>query len=183
MRLSVRFNDKWLVIPCGEGDKSVAWLIEETMRRSETPNLWTAQNYNAVLVESGGTLRANDPIKEVLNDSDFVHISNRESPVEHGLPEKISAKRKEHEKFVELDGCSLSTAKLVELGQGKLKIKLTEDAEKNVTKSRKLLDDIVRENKGIFELYKNQGIDTKFISFRFNHERLAQNSLLQWYMG
>lgn len=76
MRLSVRFNDKWLVIPCGEGDKSVAWLIEETMRRSETPNLWTAQNYNAVLVESGGTLRANDPIKEVLNDSDFVHISS-----------------------------------------------------------------------------------------------------------
>lgn len=26
--------------------------------------------------------------------------------------------------FVELDGCSLSTAKLVELGQGKLKIKV-----------------------------------------------------------
>ena len=65
MRLSVRFNDKWLVIPCGEGDKSVEWLIEETMRRSETPNLLAAQNYKAVLIESGGTLRANDHIKAV----------------------------------------------------------------------------------------------------------------------
>ncbi|XP_015777988.1 PREDICTED: histidine ammonia-lyase-like [Acropora digitifera] len=175
MRLSVRFNDKWLVIPCGEGDKSVEWLIEETMRRSETPNLLAAQNYKAVLVESGGTLRANDPIKEVLNDSDFVHISNRESPVEHALPEKIFAKRKEHEKFLELDGCSLSPAKLVELGQGKLKIKLTEDAEKNVTKSRKLLDDIVRENKVVYGVTTGFGKFARVIISHDNLKELQQN--------
>lgn len=175
MRLSVRFNDKWLVIPCGEGDKSVEWLIEETMRRSETPNLLAAQNYKVVLVESGGTLRADDPIKEVLNDSDFVHISNRESPVEHALPEKIFAKRKEHEKFLELDGCSLSPAKLVELGQGKLKVKLTEDAEKNVTKSRKLLDDIVRENKVVYGVTTGFGKFARVIISHDNLKELQQN--------
>ena len=73
MRLSVRFNGKWIVVPCGEGENSVEWLIEETLRRSEDSNL-TAQNYQAVLAESGGILKAKDSIKDVFNDSDFVHI-------------------------------------------------------------------------------------------------------------
>ena len=73
MRLSVRFDDKWFVVPCGEGENSVEWLIEETIRRAEKEN-FIAENYEAVLVQSGGKLDRKDSIKDVLNDSDFVHI-------------------------------------------------------------------------------------------------------------
>lgn len=73
MRLSVRFNNKWLVIPCEEGHNTVQWLIEETIRRSEGP--LSAQNLKAVLAQSGATLDPNDAIKEVLDNNDFVHLS------------------------------------------------------------------------------------------------------------
>ena len=80
MRLSVRFNGKWFVIPCGEAKvNSVQWLVEETIRRSkeqaEKSADFTAQNFEVVLAQSGGKLELKDTIKEVLNDNDFVHIS------------------------------------------------------------------------------------------------------------
>ena len=85
MRLSVRFNDQWFVIPCGEGNvNSVQWLVEETLRRwkgqtylSEKSADFTVQNFEAFLAQSGGKLDLKDTIKEVLNDSDFVHISGK----------------------------------------------------------------------------------------------------------
>lgn len=86
MRLSVQFNEKWYVVPCGEGGNSVQWLIEETIRRSEgasgsekSPS--TAQNFEAVLAQGGGRLNPNDAINEVLNDNDFVHLSGKYSVV------------------------------------------------------------------------------------------------------
>ena len=82
MRLSVRFNDKWIVVPCGEGENSVGWLIEEAIRRAEKEN-FIAQNYEAVLAQSGGKLERNDAIKDVLNDSDFVHILGESRLLDH----------------------------------------------------------------------------------------------------
>ena len=82
MRLFVRFNAEWFVVPCGEGGNTVQWLIEETIRRSEgasgsekSPS--TAQNFEAVLAQGGGRLDRNDAINEVLNDNDFVHLSGK----------------------------------------------------------------------------------------------------------
>ena len=81
MRLSVRFNGKWFVLPCGKGDNSIQWLIEETILRSQGINSETekvqliAQNLDAVLAQSGGILGLNDAIKDTLNDSDFVHLT------------------------------------------------------------------------------------------------------------
>ena len=76
MRVSVRFNRKWFVVPCGEGKTSIQWLIEETLRRaSDTHDLEKcAKDFEATLAQSGGSLHSNDSIYEVLNDSDFVHI-------------------------------------------------------------------------------------------------------------
>lgn len=73
MRLSIRFNNKWIVVPCGGGENSVEWLIEETLQRINDKT-HAPQNYEAVLVQSGGKLERTDCIKEVLKDSDFVHI-------------------------------------------------------------------------------------------------------------
>lgn len=172
MRLSVRFNGKWIVVPCGEGENSVEWLIEETLRRSEDSNL-TAQNYQAVLAESGGILKAKDTIKDVFNDSDFVHILEKETQVVHGAPEIICAAKedRQREQFVELDGCSLTPATLVSLGKGKLKIKLTENSEENVRKSRRFLDDIVRENKVVYGVTTGFG---KFARVIIPHEKLKE---------
>lgn len=75
MRLSVRFNGKWYVIPCGDGVNSIQWLIEETIRRSKENATVPANNFEAVLAQSDGKLHLKDPIREVLNDSDFVYIS------------------------------------------------------------------------------------------------------------
>lgn len=75
MRLSVRFNGKWYVIPCGDGVNSIHWLIEETIRRSKEHGTVPANNFEAVLAQSDGKLHLKDPIREVLNDSDFVYIS------------------------------------------------------------------------------------------------------------
>lgn len=87
MRLSVRFNNKWFVIPCGEGHNTVQWLIEETIRRSEgtggsEKSPLTAQNLQAVLARSGAMLDPNDAINEVLDDNDFVHLSGKYSVVQ-----------------------------------------------------------------------------------------------------
>ncbi|KAL9982894.1 hypothetical protein ACROYT_G005005 [Oculina patagonica] len=170
MRLSVRFNGNWWVVPCGEGEHSIQWLIDETIRRSsetETEKLpITSQNLEAVLAQSGGKRALNDAIKHVLNDSDFVHIFDKGTPVEtcRSLPESIlyplrSVVKLLRMKFVELDGCSLSTETLVALGEGKLKIKLAEKSEQAVNKSRKLLDGVLRDNKVVY------GVTTGFGKF------------------
>lgn len=80
MRLSVLFNGRWFVVPCGQGENSIQWLIEETIRRtnktSETEKVpIISQNLEAVSAQTGGKLAQNDAIKDVLNDSDFVYIS------------------------------------------------------------------------------------------------------------
>ena len=58
-----------------------------------------------------------------------------------------------------LDGCSLSTDDLVELGKGRYKIKLTSEAEEKVNASRGLIDSIVKENRVVY------GITTGFGKF------------------
>lgn len=82
MKLSVRFNDKWFVVSCGEGGNTIHWLIEETIRRSEgtarsEKSPLMAQRYQAVLAQGGAILDPNDAINEVLNDNDFLHISSK----------------------------------------------------------------------------------------------------------
>ena len=97
MRLSVRFNNKWLVIPCGEGHNTVQWLIEETIRRSEgaggsEKSPLSAQNLKAVLAQSGAMLDSNDAIKEVLDNNDFVHLSCKYSARQFSFVFNISAR-------------------------------------------------------------------------------------------
>lgn len=183
MRVSVRFNRKWFVVPCGEGKTSIQWLIEETLRRAfdTHDSEKCAKDFEATLAQSGGNLYPNDFIYEVLNDSDFVHIfeigATREN--DHNSPDVILSgkveKALEHEQFVELDGCSLSTETLVALGNGEFKIKLSKEAENAVNKSRGLLDDIVRENKVAYGVTTGFGMFARVVVPTEKLEELQEN--------
>ena len=50
--------------------------------------------------------------------------------------------------FVEVDGCSLSVEDLINIGMGLYQVKLSDSAIENVMQSRKIIDDIVEEEKG-----------------------------------
>lgn len=183
MRVSVRFNGKWFLVPCGEGKTSIQWLIEETLRRSTDANETekSAKDFEAILAQGGGTLDPNDPINQVLYDNDFVHISAVGTPVEDGhtspgvILREAATKSHDHAKFVELDGCSLSTETLVALGNGKLKIKLSEEAENKVNKSRELLDDIVRENKVVYGVTTGFGMFARVVISKEKLKQLQEN--------
>ncbi|MFV1400468.1 aromatic amino acid lyase, partial [Klebsiella pneumoniae] len=66
---------------------------------------------------------------------------------------------REPEQHITLDGNSLTSTDLVNLGKGLYKIKLTPEAEQKVVESRELLDTIVKENKVVY------GITTGFGKF------------------
>uniref|UniRef100_A0A8C6MAK8 Histidine ammonia-lyase n=1 Tax=Nothobranchius furzeri TaxID=105023 RepID=A0A8C6MAK8_NOTFU len=61
--------------------------------------------------------------------------------------------------YIYLDGNSLTSTDLVNLGRGLYKIKLTSEAERKVVQARELLDTIVKENKVVY------GITTGFGKF------------------
>lgn len=51
-------------------------------------------------------------------------------------------------KVIFLDGSSLSSNDLRQLGRGQYKIKLTKESEQNVIKSRNLVEKLLKEKKG-----------------------------------
>ncbi|KAJ8269232.1 hypothetical protein COCON_G00118390 [Conger conger] len=62
----------------------------------------------------------------------------------------------ELQQCISLDGNSLTTADLVSLGKGLVKIKLTPEAEEHIKRSREVVDDIIAQNKVVY------GINTGF---------------------
>ena len=63
------------------------------------------------------------------------------------------------DEYLSLDGNSLSTDDLLQLGKGLFKIRLTKDSEERVNKARKMVDNIVKENRVVY------GITTGFGKF------------------
>ena len=74
-------NNQWFVVPCGEGDNTVQWLIEETLCRFNESSAGdellgvSAEKIEAVLVRSTSKLTHRDSIKDSLHDSDFVSLT------------------------------------------------------------------------------------------------------------
>ena len=54
------------------------------------------------------------------------------------------------DEYLALDGNSLSTDDLRQLGKGRYKIRLTKESEDRVNRARKMVDDIVKENKVVY---------------------------------
>ncbi|XP_059090551.1 histidine ammonia-lyase-like [Tigriopus californicus] len=174
MKVSCRVRGDWFQVPCKDGDKTIRWLGDEALKRflklkppSYVPNKEEVLHDIRKTV-GGAILDPTDKISDVLDDNDFVSIvleSDRPNPqlsraeIKY-VPEQIpGGKFQLPDEYLFLDGNSLSTDDLLQLGKGRFKIKLTKEAEDQVDKARQMVDEIVRENRVVY------GITTGFGKF------------------
>ncbi|XP_070299346.1 histidine ammonia-lyase isoform X2 [Salvelinus sp. IW2-2015] len=171
-RYTVHIRDEWLAVPCRDPTYTIQWLGYEALKRY-TKNKPDNGGINAVKdirfvarrCQGQGLLDGDDTIEDVLEDNDFVEIAIEGDtmspdfiPYQPGVSHLTAAYR-ESDDYLFLDGNSLTSTDLVNLGRGLYKITLTSEAENGVVKSRELLDTIVKENKVVY------GITTGFGKF------------------
>ncbi|XP_037016088.2 histidine ammonia-lyase isoform X1 [Artibeus jamaicensis] len=171
-RFTVHVRGEWLAVPCQDAQLTVGWLGREAVRRymKNKPDNGGLPSVDEVrfLVrrcKGLGLLDNEDPLNVALEDNDFVEVvieGDAMSPdFVPSQPEGVYlySKYREPEKYVALDGDSLTTEDLVSLGKGHYKIKLTPTAEKKVQKSREVIDSIIKERTVVY------GITTGFGKF------------------
>uniref|UniRef100_A0A8P4K5H5 Histidine ammonia-lyase n=1 Tax=Dicentrarchus labrax TaxID=13489 RepID=A0A8P4K5H5_DICLA len=171
-RFTVHIRDEWLAVPCRDTTNTIRWLGHEALKRymknkPDDGGIKALKDTRFVVrrCQGLGLLDADDTIEDVLEDNDFVEIaidgdtmSPDFIPCEPGplcntaLPVQ----------YISLDGNSLTSTDLVNLGKGLYKIKLTLEAERKVVQSRELLDTI---NKMLSMLTIVYGITTGFGKF------------------
>ncbi|XP_056908589.1 histidine ammonia-lyase [Takifugu flavidus] len=171
-RFTVHIRDEWLAVPCRDTKNTIQWLGYEALKRyiknkPDNGGIKAVKDTRFVVrrCQSLGLLDADDTIEDVLEDNDFVELaiegdsmSPEFIPCEPGVS-PLTAAYREPTEYISLDGNSLSSTDLVNLGRGLYKIKLTAEAEIKVVQSRELLDTIVKENKVVY------GITTGFGKF------------------
>uniref|UniRef100_A0A672MAI7 Histidine ammonia-lyase-like n=1 Tax=Sinocyclocheilus grahami TaxID=75366 RepID=A0A672MAI7_SINGR len=171
-RFTVHVRDEWLTVPCKDATCSIKWLGFEALKRyiKNKPDNGGIQHIKDVRFvvrrcQGLGLLDSDDTVEDVLEDNDFVELaiegdtmSQDFIPSQPGTSHLTRAYR-EPEQYISLDGNSLTSTDLVNLGKGLYKIKLSPEAEQKVVQSRELLDTIVKENKVVY------GITTGFGKF------------------
>ncbi|XP_051915938.1 histidine ammonia-lyase-like [Hippocampus zosterae] len=171
-RFTVHVRDEWLTVPCRDSSSSIRWLGQEALKRymKNKPDdggiaALKDTRFVARRCQGLGLLDADDTIDDVLEDNDFVELAIEGDtmcpdfiPCTPGVSHLTAAYR-EPEDSICLDGNSLTSTDLVNLGRGLYKITLSAEAERNVVKARELLDTIVKENKVVY------GITTGFGKF------------------
>ncbi|KAM3609765.1 uncharacterized protein V6R79_019962 [Siganus canaliculatus] len=171
-RFTVHIRDEWLTVPCQDTSNNIQWLGLEALKRyiknkPDDGGIKAIKDTRFVVrrCQSLGLLDADDTIDDVLEDNDFVELAIEGDtmspdfiPCEPGVSHLTAAYREPGE-YISLDGNSLTSTDLVNLGRGLFKIKLTPEAERKVVQSRELLDTIVKENKVVY------GITTGFGKF------------------
>ncbi|XP_014426576.1 histidine ammonia-lyase isoform X5 [Pelodiscus sinensis] len=175
-RYTVHVRGEWLAVPCQTGTNTVRWLGKEAVRRY-MKNKPDNGGFNSVeevkfcvrRCKGLGLLDHDDTLEDTLEDNEFVEV---------GLPSQTLikwqlfvcglnaldfpfrySKYQEPEKYIYLDGRSLTTKDLVNLGKGLYKIKLTPEAEDKVRQSREVIEKIVKEQTVVY------GITTGFGKF------------------
>ncbi|KAM7396944.1 hypothetical protein PAMP_019947 [Pampus punctatissimus] len=171
-RFTVHIRDEWLAVPCRDTTNTIRWLGQEALKRymknkPDNGGITAVKDTRFVArrCQSLGLLDADDTIDDVLEDNDFVELAIEGDtmspdfiPCQPGVSHLTAAYREPGE-YISLDGNSLTSTDLVNLGRGLYKIKLTLEAERKVVQSRELLDTIVKENKVVY------GITTGFGKF------------------
>ena len=174
MKISCRVRGDWFHVPCKSAKLTVRWLGEEALRRylrlrppSFVPN--REERVNDIRKTLGGAiLDPEDNIEDVLDDNEFVSIvleTDRPNPelaeaeVRYVTSQVPGGKFELPDEYLFLDGNSLSTDDLVQLGKGKYKIKLTKESEERVKASRAVIEKIVKDNRVVY------GITTGFGKF------------------
>uniref|UniRef100_A0A3P9HGX1 Par3/HAL N-terminal domain-containing protein n=1 Tax=Oryzias latipes TaxID=8090 RepID=A0A3P9HGX1_ORYLA len=147
-RFTVHIRDEWLAVPCRETSRTVGWLGQEALKRyiknkPDNGGITSVKETRFIVrrCQGLGLLDVDDAIEDVLEDNDFVELAIDGDTMS---PDFIPCAPG----FISLDGNSLTSTDLVNLGRGLYKIKLTPEAERKVVQSRELLDTIVKENKG-----------------------------------
>uniref|UniRef100_A0A8C8YVK2 Histidine ammonia-lyase n=1 Tax=Prolemur simus TaxID=1328070 RepID=A0A8C8YVK2_PROSS len=171
-RYTVHVRGEWLAVPCRDAQLTVGWLGREAVRRyvKNKPDNGGFASVDDVrfLVrrcKGLGLLDNEDPLEVALEDNEFVEVVIEGDAMSPDFipsqPEGVYlySKYREPEKYIALDGNSLTTEDLVSLGKGHYKIKLTPTAEKVVQKSREVIDSIVKEKTVVY------GITTGFGKF------------------
>ncbi|XP_044728768.1 histidine ammonia-lyase-like [Chrysoperla carnea] len=176
MKISAKIGGIWIQIPCKDGTNTIKWLSEEAVKRhrriiksrnlleddnnnTEKPSCDIPHDYIVEVRRSRGSviLDFEDNIQDVLDDNDFVLIVLKTDRYKTSMiPDELKHILEPISDYVQavqtmfLDGSSLSTDDLRQLGQGKYKIKLTQDSEENVLKSRKIVDKILEEKRVVY---------------------------------
>ncbi|XP_067860719.1 histidine ammonia-lyase-like isoform X2 [Heptranchias perlo] len=86
-----------------------------------------------------------------------------------------SLKHQEAQQYIYLDGNSLTTEQLVQIGEGTYKIKLTPDVERRVNKSRDLVEKIINEDQVRYGINTGFGKFARTIIPRDKLEELQKN--------
>ncbi|XP_032730165.1 histidine ammonia-lyase [Lontra canadensis] len=171
-RYTVHVRGEWLAVPCRDAQLTIGWLGREAVRRyiKNKPDNGGFASVDDVhfLVrrcKGLGLLDHEDLLEVALEDNEFVEVVIEGDAMSPDFipsqPEGVYlySKYREPEKYIALDGDSLTTEDLVNLGKGRYKIKLTPTAEKKVQKSREVIDSIVKEKTVVY------GITTGFGKF------------------
>ncbi|KAG7231004.1 hypothetical protein INR49_025033 [Caranx melampygus] len=158
-RFTVHIRDEWLAVPCRDTTNTIQWLGLEALKRyvknkPDNGGIAAVRDTRFVVrrCQGLGLLDADDTIEDVLEDNDFVELAIEGDTMS---PDFIPCEPG----YLSLDGSSLTSTDLVNLGRGLYKIKLTPEAERKVVQSRELLDTIVKENRVVY------GITTGFGKF------------------
>ena len=193
MKVSCRVRGDWFHVPCKTTKLTIRWLGEEALKRylklrppSFVPN--REENVHDIRKTLGGAiLDPEDKINDVLDDNDFVSIvleTDRPDPslsdaeVKFVTSQIPGGKFEMPDEYMFLDGCSLSTDDLLQLGKGRYKIKMTKDAEEKVKKSRNVIDKIVKDNNVVYGITTGFG---KFAKSVIDKDKLKelQNNLIR----
>uniref|UniRef100_A0A8U8CGL4 Histidine ammonia-lyase n=1 Tax=Geospiza parvula TaxID=87175 RepID=A0A8U8CGL4_GEOPR len=159
-RYTVHVRGEWLAVPCLSSTNTIEWLGKEAVRRymKNKPDNGGFASVEEVKFyirrcKGLGLLDLDDTVGDALEDNEFVEVV-----IEGDImsPDFIPS---QPEGYISLDGNSLTTEDLLNLGKGLYKIKLTAEAETKVKKSREVIERIVKEQTVVY------GITTGFGKF------------------
>ena len=73
MKLFIHYKDAWNVLPCGDGENKVSWIISEMKTRLQIQD---GEIVCQIMLGNGEPCQLNkdDRVKDVLQDKDFVHL-------------------------------------------------------------------------------------------------------------
>ncbi|XP_063164883.1 histidine ammonia-lyase isoform X2 [Candoia aspera] len=182
-RYTVHVRGEWLTVPCQTLTRTVRWLGKEALRRyikNKPDNGGFASvediTFYVRCCKGLGLLDQDDALEDVLEDNEFVEVVIQGDVMSPDFipsqPEGVHlySKYREPEQYLYLDGNSLTTEDLVNLGKGLYKIKITPEAEIRVRKSRDVIESIINEKRVVY------GITTGFGKFA---RTVIPNSKLQ----
>ncbi|NXI79698.1 HUTH lyase, partial [Rhipidura dahli] len=171
-RYTVHVRGEWLAVPCLNSTNTIEWLGKEAVRRymKNKPDNGGFASVEEVKFyirrcKGLGLLDLHDSVGDALEDNEFVEVVIEGDIMSPDFipsqPEGVHlySKYREPEQYISLDGNSLTTEDLVNLGKGLYKIKLTPEAEAKVKQSREVIERIVKEQTVVY------GITTGFGKF------------------